>query len=144
MDCLESLALNVPTDFASKNFILFAKFLRTLLAPRSNQTRLRLVVVLNSFRGKRIKRSKHECLLRFILPEMDCLESLALNVPTDFASKNFILFAKFLRTLLAPRSNQTRLRLVVVLNSFRGKRIKRSKHECLLRFILPEMDSNHR
>ena len=35
-DCLESLALNVSTDFASMNFIHFAKFLRTLLAPRSN------------------------------------------------------------------------------------------------------------
>ena len=34
-DCLESLALNVSTDFASKNFVLFAKVLRTLLAPRS-------------------------------------------------------------------------------------------------------------
>ena len=36
-DCLESLALNVSTDFASKNFVLFAKVLRTLLAPRLNQ-----------------------------------------------------------------------------------------------------------
>ena len=35
-DCLESLALNVSTDFASKNFVLFAKVLRTLLTPRSN------------------------------------------------------------------------------------------------------------
>ena len=35
-ECLESLALNVSADFASKNFILFAKVLRTLLAPRSN------------------------------------------------------------------------------------------------------------
>ena len=35
-DCLESLALNVTTCFASKNFIFFAKALRTLLAPRSN------------------------------------------------------------------------------------------------------------
>ena len=32
--CLESLALNESTDFASKNFILFAKVLRSLLAPR--------------------------------------------------------------------------------------------------------------
>ena len=31
-DCLESLALNVSTDFASKNVVLFAKVLRTLLA----------------------------------------------------------------------------------------------------------------
>ena len=36
VDCLESLALNVSTDFASMNFIHFAKVLRTLLAPRSN------------------------------------------------------------------------------------------------------------
>ena len=36
MDCLESLALNVSTDFASMNYIHFAKVLRTLLAPRSN------------------------------------------------------------------------------------------------------------
>ena len=35
-DCLESLALNVSTDFATMNFIHFAKVLRTLLAPRSN------------------------------------------------------------------------------------------------------------
>ena len=35
-DCLESLALNVSTDFASMNFIHFAKLLRTLLTPRSN------------------------------------------------------------------------------------------------------------
>ena len=36
VDCLESLALNVSTDFASMNYIHFAKVLRTLLAPRSN------------------------------------------------------------------------------------------------------------
>ena len=36
MDCLESLALNVSTDFASMNIIHFAKLLRTLLALRSN------------------------------------------------------------------------------------------------------------
>ena len=35
-DGLESLALNESTDFASKNYILFAKVLRSLLAPRSN------------------------------------------------------------------------------------------------------------
>ena len=35
-DCLESLALNVSTGFASMNYIHFAKALRTLLAPRSN------------------------------------------------------------------------------------------------------------
>ena len=33
------------------------------------------------------------------LPRLSC--SLALNVPTCFASKNFVLFAKALRTLLA-------------------------------------------
>ena len=36
VDCLESLALNVSTDFALMNYIHFAKVLRTLLAPRSN------------------------------------------------------------------------------------------------------------
>ena len=37
VDCLESLALNVSTAFASMNYIHFAKTLRTLLAPRSNR-----------------------------------------------------------------------------------------------------------
>lgn len=32
--CLDQFALNVSTDFASKNFILFTKFLRTLLTGR--------------------------------------------------------------------------------------------------------------
>ena len=41
----------------------------------------------------------------FIRKRRDCLESFALNVSTDFASKNFVLFAKVLRTLLTPRSN---------------------------------------
>ena len=34
--CLDLFALNVPTVFASKNFILFAKDLRTPLTGRSN------------------------------------------------------------------------------------------------------------
>ena len=38
-----------------------------------------------------------------IRTQIRCLESLALNESTDFASKNFILFAKVLRSLLAPR-----------------------------------------
>ena len=32
--CLDLFALNVSTDFASKNFVLFAKVLRTLLTGR--------------------------------------------------------------------------------------------------------------
>ena len=41
----------------------------------------------------------------FIWARRDCLESLALNESTDFASKKFFLFAKTLRSLLASRSN---------------------------------------
>ena len=40
VDCLESLALNVSTDFASMNYIHFAKVLRTLLAPARTKANL--------------------------------------------------------------------------------------------------------
>ena len=36
----------------------------------------------------------------FIWAAVDCLDLFALNVSTDFASKNFVLFAKVLRTLV--------------------------------------------
>ena len=41
----------------------------------------------------------------YIWARRDCLESLAINVSSDFASKNDVFSAKVLRTLLAPRSN---------------------------------------
>ena len=48
-DCLDLFALNVLTDFASKNFILFAKVLHTLLTGRSNSDKISSCRVLISF-----------------------------------------------------------------------------------------------
>ena len=43
--CLDLFALNVSSDFASKNFILFAKLLRTLLTGRWTLKKLRFGVL---------------------------------------------------------------------------------------------------
>ena len=71
--------------------------------------------------------------------QMDCLELLASNVSTDFASMNYIHFAKVLRTLLAPHSNPIKkVSLSWGSNPKLGHKKKRPEQKFSLFFMGPE------
>ena len=79
----------------------------------------------------------------FIWDQRDCLESFALNVSTDFASMNFIHFAKLLRTLLTPRSNPIK-KACAFWGSHPFLVKKRDLNRCSVSFLWDQRDSNPR
>ena len=81
----------------------------------SNLSSLTQLVKSNSYHYLQANK-KHSSLVEcfFWSGRRGCLDLFALNVPTVFASKNFILFAKDLRTPLTGRSCLVRSRLTAI------------------------------